>query len=95
MIGSLPACCARAASGQVMAMPPRIKSRRRIAFPRLRTTPMSAFTQRIKSGNCGQRNGFDRHLAQQQFQGLYVSLGSKGDVTLLNFDVRFTPESGL
>jgi hypothetical protein len=56
---------------------------------------MSAFTQRIKSGNCGQRNGFDRHLAQQQFQGLYVSLGSKGDVTLLNFDVRFTPESGL
>ena len=30
-------CCARAANGQVMAMPLRIKSRRLIAFPRLRT----------------------------------------------------------
>ena len=25
---------------------------------------------------------------------LYVHFGSKADVTLLNFDVRFTPESG-
>jgi hypothetical protein len=38
--------------------------------------------------------GSNGHLAEHQFRGPYVSLGSKADVTLLNFDVRFTPESG-
>ena len=36
-----------------------------------------------------QRNGC--HWSEQL---LNVSYGSKPDVTLLNFDVRFTPESG-
>jgi len=38
--------------------------------------------------------GFNGDLAQQQFFRLNVRFGSKADVTLLNFDVRFTPESG-
>jgi hypothetical protein len=35
-------------------------------------------------------------LAKRDEQALvaHVSNGSKADVTLLNFDVRFTPESG-
>jgi hypothetical protein len=32
--------------------------------------------------------------APQQIVPPYFRLGSKADVTLLNFDVRFTPESG-
>jgi hypothetical protein len=39
--------------------------------------------------------GFNGDLAQQQFWEAHVRFGSKADVTLLNFDVRFTPESGL
>ena len=38
--------------------------------------------------------GFNGDLAQQQFWEAHVRFGSKADVTLLNFDVRFTPESG-
>jgi hypothetical protein len=32
--------------------------------------------------------------ASQQYQAANVRFGSKADVTLLNLDVRFTPESG-
>jgi hypothetical protein len=38
--------------------------------------------------------GFNGDLAQQQFWEAHVRFGSKADVTLLSFDVRFTPESG-
>jgi hypothetical protein len=34
------------------------------------------------------------HGASQQIWMTDVRFGSKADVTLLNFDVRFTPESG-
>jgi len=34
-------------------------------------------------------------FAQQQTIDAHVRFGSKADVTLSNFDVRFTPESGL
>src|SRR6185436_18709884 len=55
-ITGIAACCARAASGQATADPaiPAMKSRRRIAFPRLGTTHS---TQAIKTGICDQRYG--------------------------------------
>jgi hypothetical protein len=34
------------------------------------------------------------HRASRQIWTTDVRFGSKADVTLLNFDVRFTPESG-
>ena len=37
---------------------------------------------------------FNNHFAEQQFLRLHVRNGSEADVTLSNFDVRFTPESG-
>jgi hypothetical protein len=37
---------------------------------------------------------FNGDLAQQQFWEAHVRSGSKADVTPLNFDVRFTPNSG-
>ena len=49
MVGDFLSCCARAASGRAAADPaiPVMNSRRRIAFPRLGTTPNLAFN----SGN--------------------------------------------
>jgi hypothetical protein len=38
--------------------------------------------------------GFVGQAAQQQFSTAHVGFGSKADVTLLNFDVRYSPESG-
>jgi hypothetical protein len=38
--------------------------------------------------------GFNGDLAQQQFWEAHVRFGSQADVTLLNSDVCFTPESG-
>jgi len=38
--------------------------------------------------------GSGDQFARQQSRAIDVCFGSKADVTLLNFDVRFTPESG-
>ena len=38
--------------------------------------------------------GFNAQFALQHFLETDVRFGSKADVTLLNFDVRFTPKSG-
>jgi hypothetical protein len=38
-------------------------------------------------------SAFTLRAAQEQTFG-FVRFGSKADVTLLNYDVRFTPESG-
>jgi hypothetical protein len=48
----------------------------------------------IQTGICDLRNGVQADLTQQQFWKAHVRFGSKADVTLLNFDVRFTPNSG-
>ncbi len=52
MMGSLPGCCERAASGQMTAAPPAssIKSRRRIAFPQAQDHANVAFNEVITAG---------------------------------------------
>ena len=43
---------------------------------------------------CSVQRRFRAEVARQQICAADVCFGSKADVTLLNFDVRFTPESG-
>jgi hypothetical protein len=38
--------------------------------------------------------GLMDQVARQQFRAVHVADGSKADVTLLNFDVRYSPKSG-
>jgi hypothetical protein len=88
-------CCAVAASGHALLKPiPTMNSRRRMACPGLRVPQFKLRRGRSNQEIATGGMGFSWHLAQQQFRGLYVSLGSKADVTPLNFDVCFTPESG-
>jgi hypothetical protein len=57
---------------------------------------MSALDQqqiRLQQGFAPGEMGFNRYFAQQQFSMAHVRNGSKADVTLSNFDVRFAPES--
>jgi hypothetical protein len=48
----------------------------------------------LQQGSAAGGMGVNLHFAWQHFIGSNVRFGSKPDVTLLNFDVRFTPESG-
>ena len=59
---------------------------------RLRTAPTIAhreydYTRNLRPAKWGFRGQF----AQQQPRAVHVRFGSKADVTLLNFDVRFVP----
>src|SRR6516164_2857625 len=89
MVGGLPVCCARAASGQATADPtiPLMKSRRRIACPGLRTTPTMGLQQEFATGGMGS----DRHFAWQQSSGSNVRFGSLADIETCLRDARFTP----
>ena len=49
---------------------------------------------RLQQGFAVREMGLRDQVAWQQFHAVHVADGSKADVTLLNFDVRFTPESG-
>src|SRR5499427_9006707 len=75
-------CCARAGSGNAAADPaiPWMKSRRRIAAPRLRAVRtcfgMSQLQQGITTGGMGS----ECHFAQQQSSGLNVRFGSKAGI---------------
>jgi hypothetical protein len=67
-----------------------MKSRRRIAFPRLRTTP----TMRLQQGFATGGMGFKDQVAQQEFPAVHVRFGSLADMATGQRDVRFTPNSG-
>src|SRR5437868_15019946 len=88
-------CCAVAASGHALLKPiPTMNSRRRMACPGLRVPQFKLRRGRSNQEIATGGMGFSWHLAQQQFRGLYVSLGSKADIGLAAADVRFTPKSG-
>src|SRR6516225_9922202 len=74
MVGSLPACCAPAASGQAAGDPTitLMKSRRRIAFTKARTTPNRT---RLQQGFTPGGMGSDRHLRGNNPQGRMSALG--------------------
>ena len=76
-------CCARAASGEETAAPPTtvMNSRRLMWLPQPRTAPYHIVEREMR-------------LRVTAKSDAHVRFGSKADVTLLNFDVRFTPESG-
>jgi hypothetical protein len=54
-----------------------------------------ASNDRLQQGFATRGMGFRAHFARQQFSEAHVRFGSKADVTLLNFNVRFTPESDI
>src|SRR6516225_4859930 len=87
--------CARAASGIAVEITiPVMKSRRRIAAPRLRAVRtcfgMSQLQQGITTGGIGT----DAHFARQQSSGLNVRFGSKADIRVRWRNVRFASKSG-
>jgi hypothetical protein len=72
-----------------------MKSRRRIALPLgLGTASTTAYMPRLQQGFTTGEMALSLKVARQQSRSTDVALGSKADVTLLNFDVRFTPASG-
>jgi hypothetical protein len=105
ILGIFPTCCARDASGHVMAEPATnlMKSRRRISAPRLRATPL------ITSGICDERNGVQR-LRSNNSNRLMSALGQKqtsrdframsalppkADIAECDHHVRFVPKADI
>src|SRR5262249_31388893 len=73
MVGSFPACCARAASGHATVTPPKtfMKSRRRIAFPKAQDYAHDELQQSSQSAEMG----FRGHCAQRQISKVDVRYG--------------------
>jgi hypothetical protein len=72
-----------------------MKSRRRIAAPRLRASAdyaleLTQLQQEFATGGMG----YDHHFAWQQSSGPNVRFGSKADISQSNRHVCFTPKSG-
>src|SRR5262249_40106992 len=100
MIGSLPAVCARAASGHAIAPPVNeMKSRRRIASPR--GSGKASYQVELAMSALGQKQTFAVHQPMSALPPIadscsalaHVRFGPKADIGAVMFTFALTPRS--